>query len=178
MSGVKEEYGKALFLLSEESDSSDRIREDALIVKAVIRENPEIKKLADTPAISKAERLSVIDRAFGGLSELTLNTAKLLAERHAFYLLDGVMDEFLAEYDLSRGIERAEVITALPLTEEQKERLRTRLEKETGKTVILNAKTDPTMLGGVKLRYMGKQLDGSLRARLDRLRRQLADTVV
>ncbi len=175
---MDEEYGKALFLLAEEASLSDRVKEDAEIVKAVLYENPEFPNLLDTPAIPKSERLSMIDRAFGSLCELTVNTAKLLAERHSFRLLPEILDVFLSQYEASRGIERAEVVSARPLTEEQLSRLREKLEQQTGKTVIINAVCDTRVLGGVKLRYMGKQLDGSLQARLARLERQLAQTIV
>ena len=178
MSGVAAEYGKALFLLAEEEGLTESVRSDVLVLKGVLKQNPETSALMDTPAIPKEERLAVIDRAFGGLNGLLVNTAKLLAERHTFYLLPSVLDVFLSQYDTSFGIERAEVISARALTEEQLSRLRERLERETGKTIIINAVCDPSILGGVKLRYMGKQLDGSVRARLDRLERQLADTVV
>lgn len=176
--GINEEYGKALFLLAEEASLSDRVKEDVELIKAVLKENPEFPSLLDTPAIPKAERLSMIDSTFGSLCELTVNTAKLLAEGHSFYLLPRVCDAFLSQYEASRGIEHAEVVSARPLTEEQLSRLREKLEAQTGKTIIINALCDPRLLGGVKLRYMGKQLDGSLQSRLERLERQLAETIV
>ena len=51
-------------------------------------------------------------------------------------------------------------------------------ESETGKTVSLTCRTDPTLLGGITLRYGGIQLDDSIRSRLERLRRSLSQTVV
>ena len=54
----------------------------------------------------------------------------------------------------------------------------TRLESLTGKTVSLTCRTDPTLLGGITLRYGGIQLDDSIRSRLERLRRSLSQTVV
>lgn len=48
----------------------------------------------------------------------------------------------------------------------------------TGKTVSLTCRTDPTLLGGITLRYGGIQLDDSIRSRLERLRRSLSQTVV
>ena len=52
------------------------------------------------------------------------------------------------------------------------------IEALTGKTVSLTCRTDPTLLGGITLRYGGIQLDDSIRSRLERLRRSLSQTVV
>ena len=60
----------------------------------------------------------------------------------------------------------------------QREALCARLESLTGKTVSLTCRPDPTLLGGITLRYGGIQLDDSIRSRLERLRRSLSQTVV
>lgn len=172
------EYGRALFLLTEEVGSSERVREDATVLRAAVKENPDIIKLLDTPAVSKAERLEVIDKVLAGLDGHLCNLVKMLAERREVHSLVKVIDAYLAVYDEARGIERVEVISAIPLSESQLEKLRSRLERKTGKTVIIKNTVDGSVLGGVKLRYMGIQLDGTLKTRLDSFERALTETVV
>ena len=172
------EYGRALFLLTEEVGSTERVREDVLVLIAAVKENPDIVKLLDTPAVSKAERLSVIDAITVSLDKDLTSLVKILAEGRNAHLLVKVLEAYLAVYDEARGIERVEIISARPITEEQSMRLKARLEAKTGKTVIVKNTVDPSILGGVKLRYMGIQLDGSLRTRLDSFERALTETVV
>ena len=64
------------------------------------------------------------------------------------------------------------------MLERQKTALREKLERITGKNVELTCRTDASLLGGVTLRYGGVQLDDSIRARLDKLRRSLSETIV
>lgn len=177
MTDIKE-YGAALFLLAEEEGVADEVREDLLTLGSVINENPEYLKLINTPAVSKGERLALIDGALGGLNRYAVNTVKLLAERRLSGAIPHVIDEYLARYDAARGIERVEAVSALPLTETQLRALTSKLEGETGKTVIITNTVEPEILGGMKLRYSGLQLDGSLRTRLDELEKNLKNILI
>ena len=172
------EYGRALFMLTEEVGNTEKVREDVHILLAVLKENPDLVNLLDTPAVSKDERLGVIDAALASLDENLTNLVKILAERREAHSLSNVLDAYLAVYDEACGIERVEAVTAVPLTEAQTERLKAKLEKQTGKTVIIKNTVDPSILGGIKLRYMGIQLDGSLKSRLDSFERVLTDMII
>ena len=172
------EYGRALVLLSEETGSTERVREDVTVLIAAIKENPDIIKLLDTPAVSKAERLSVIDKILSSLDVNLCNLVKILAEKREAHSLLKVLDAYLSVYDEARGIERVEAITAIPLSPDQTKRLCEKLQKKTGKTIVISNTVDPTILGGIKLRYMGIQLDASLKTRLDGFEKMLADTII
>jgi ATP synthase F1 delta subunit len=85
---------------------------------------------------------------------------------------------FEEEYMESRGIIRAEVISAIPLSEVQSARIKEKLCKITGKQVVIDNKVDPSLLGGIKLRYMGIQRDGSIKTRLDDFASSLKSAVI
>ena len=172
------EYGRALFLLTEEVGNTEKVREDVTVLLAVLKENPDFVNLLDTPAVSKDERLGVVDATLSTLDENLANLVKILAERREAHSLPKVLDAYLAVYDEARGIERVEAITAIPLTDGQAEKLKARLEKQTGKTIIIKNTVDPSILGGIKLRYMGIQLDGSLKSRLDSFEKVLTDMII
>ena len=172
------EYGRALFLLSEEIGNTERVREDVTVLIAAIKENPDIIKLLDTPAVSKAERLSVIDRILASVDVNLCSLVKMLAEKREAHSLLKVLEAYLSVYDEARGIERVEAITVLPLSEEQKKKLTLKLEKKTGKTIVITNTVDTSILGGIKLRYMGIQLDASLKTGLDGFEKMLTDTII
>ncbi len=172
------EYGRALFMLTEELGTTDAVREEALALAALIKDTTGYTALLDTPALSTEERLSLIDEALGGLNEYLVNLVKLLTERREAYLLTRALLAYEEEYKESRGIIEAEAITALALTEREKDALRAKLEAITGKEIIIQNRIDPTLLGGIKLRYMGIQLDGTVKTKLDTFRRMLGDAIV
>ena len=172
------EYARALFLLTEEEGTTEAVRADAEIMSSAIRENPDYLKLLDTPAISLEEKLGLIDKAFSTLNTSLLNLCKLLCEKRCARLTERVAEEYFALYDQSRGIERVEAVTAVGLTEAQLSALSARLEKKTGKTVIITNTVDKSILGGMKLRYMGIQLDGTVKTRLDSFEKSLKSLII
>jgi F-type H+-transporting ATPase subunit delta len=172
------EYGKALFLLTEETRTTKTVAEELLGVKKLLCENPRYIKLLDTPALAKEEKLALVDRAFASLDGNLLNFLKILCEKHAVYQLPRVADVYAALYDEARGIERVEAVTAVAMTEKQLSALTNKLAALTGKSIVIRNTIDPTILGGVVLRYAGTQLDGSLRARLESFEKSLKDLVI
>ena len=172
------EYGRALFLLAEEDGVTALVAEELEVVREILRQHPRYEKLLDTPALSKGEKLLLIDRAFSSLNENLVNLIKILCERHGVYLFSRVAAEYASLYDEARGIERVEALTAVAMTPKQVGALTEKLSLSTGKTVIVKNTVDPSLLGGVVLRYEGKQFDGSVKARLAALEKSLKEIVL
>ncbi len=164
---VKNEYGSALFILAKEESDIDNIKNDIETAFAAIKGNPDYVKLLDTPAVSKAERLRLIDEAFSSVHYSVKNLLKILCEKHAVYSFGSVKAEYDRLYDEFYGIERVEAITAIALSDSQSAALKKKLSDMTGKKIILKNSVKPDILGGVILRYSGTQLDGSVKSRLN-----------
>ena len=172
------EYAKALFLLAEEKGAMQAILSDLKQVCEVLKGAPDYVSLLDSPALARAEKEKLIDEAFASIDKDLCSFIKILCTKHALYLFSRIADAYEALCDEAMGIIRAEAITAVALSETQSEKLKSRLEKQTKKTVILTNTVDPSVLGGVKLRYMGKQWDGSLKNRLDAIGQSLQSTAL
>ena len=175
---AKNEYAKALFLLSEEEGKCERVLLDLRAVAEAVGENPAYLDLLDTPALPKSEKLELIDKAFSSVDESLRNLMKILCERRFTRLIPEIKKEFEGLYDEKFGIERVEAITAVPMTEKHLEALKMKLEAESGKTIIISNTVKPEILGGVKLRYSGVQLEGSVKTRLDKLEASLKSVIV
>ncbi len=178
MTGAANEYAKALFSLTEELGTTDKTLRDLRLVDTVLSENPSYIKLTDTPALSVPEKLTLLDEAFDSIDESLKNLIKILCERHSVHLFPALAKRFLSLYNESRGIIPAEVISATKLSDSAMAKLKEKLEVKTKKTVVLTNTVDESIIGGVKLRYDGIQLDGSLRARLDAIEKSLKSTIV
>lgn len=171
-------YGKALFDLAMETGVAERVYWELGLVAVALEENPAYVTLIDTPAVSTEEKLSLLKEAFGAAEQILLNFLCVLCEKRALHLLPACEKAYQKQHDEARNILRATAITARPMSEKQEMALREKLEKLTGKTVILENKTDEKLIGGITLRYGGVQLDDSIRHRLDELHRSLSDTIV
>ena len=178
VNGGMKAYGEALFSLTEELGATERVLDDVKTLSEVIEKSPEYLGMLDSPALSREERLGLIDRSFSSLDKNLVNMAKLLCEKRLCYALPKALDTFVSIYETSRGIERVEVISALPLSPAQCARLKAKLEGITKKQIIISNTHDPSLLGGMKLRYMGIQLDGSVKSKLDSFEKRLSELVI
>ncbi|MBQ8268872.1 MAG: ATP synthase F1 subunit delta [Clostridia bacterium] len=172
------EYAKALFLLAKERGALELILSDLKAACAAVKEEPDYISLLDSPALTGEERDRLIEEAFASVDIDLRSFFKILSGKHALYTLFRTADAYEALCDEEMGIIRAEAITAVALTDTQRERLALKLEKKTGKRVILKNTVDASVLGGVKLRFMGTQLDASLKSRLDSIREALQSTAL
>ena len=171
-------YGDALFMLAKELDEIDIVKSDFDTLSAVVEENSEYLKLLDTPSLSREERVKLVDAAFGTLNKNLVNLVKILAERRLVYLVSKIRQAYMLAYDEHYNIERVDAISAIPLTSEQINKLQLKLEKVTGKQIVVTNTIDSSILGGMKLRYLGIQLDGSIKTKLDNFEKSLKDIVI
>ena len=81
--------------------------------------------------------------------------------------------EYRELYYLRENIEEAVAITAVPMSSEQKEKLTAKLEKTTGKKILLKNQIDKSLIGGVVLKIGNRQMDDSVKSRLEGVRRQI-----
>lgn len=171
-------YGKALFELALENGTEEQVYEELLLVRQAVEESPSYTTLLDTPAVSTEEKLVLVREAFGSMNPMLQNFLCILCEKRCFYQLPACISAYGKLYDEAHSILRATAITAVPMTGKQQAALKEKLEKLTGKRVILENQVDAALLGGMTLRYGGVQLDDSIRNRLDRLSKRLSDTIL
>ena len=172
-------YGGSLYDLATEEKLDGQIMEQMNEIRQIFRENPGYLKLLGEPAILQEERIKLLDEAFGGqVVPYLLNFLKLLCEKKILREFSGCCEEFTRRYNADHGIVEALVTSAVKLKDDQMEALRIKLEKISGKSVTLTQKKDPTVLAGLKVELEGKQLDGTVKSRLDGLSRKLNELIV
>jgi F-type H+-transporting ATPase subunit delta len=109
----------------------------------------------------------------GDVSLLALNLVLLLIARSGISMMAEIAGEYKRLLDSYRGIESAEVTTAVPLDDKDKEKLTQKLGTLVGAKVEIETEVDPSILGGIVARVGGKLLDGSTRSKLAALKKEL-----
>ena len=142
-------YGSGLYDLAMEDGLVDVLMEQLQGVRSLFRENPDYVKLLSEPSIPKAERIKLIDDAFGA--------------QCGRYLIN---------------ITEATVYSAVDLTAAQAESLKAKLEAMSKKTVILTQKKDASVVAGLRVEIEGKQLDGTVKGRMSGLSRKLEEMTI
>ncbi len=172
-------YGGGLYDLALEEGLTGVILEQLNAVRDLFKMNPDYVKLLQEPSVPFTGRCELIDEAFGSSVEKYLvNFIKLLCERGLVGEFGMCCDEFTRRYDRDNGIAVAYVTSAVALSQEQEQALRTKLEKQSGKTVRLQIKIDPRVVAGLRVAMEGVEMDGTAAAHLGTISRKLKETVV
>lgn len=172
-------YGGSLYDLAAEEQLTDTIHEQMEQLKELFREEPEYLKLLSEPSIPKEERIGLIDKALSGQVEKYLvNFIKLLCEKNKLGQYEECCKEFTQRYYDEHGIAEAKVISAVALNEEQKASLKAKLEKMSGKQIIIIEETDPSVVAGIRVELEGIQYDGTVQSRLGGLSKKINEIIV
>lgn len=179
MSQIGTNYAQALYGLAAEEGAADTVLSQLASLDAAFSQEPDFLKLLAAPNISKQERCGILDKSFRDkVHPYVLNFLKLLTEKGYTRHFPDCCKQFREQYNAEHGILSVRAVTATALTESQQEKLTRKLAAITGKTVELTVRVDPTVLGGVRLDYDGKRLDGTVRNRLDTIGNLLKNTVL
>lgn len=174
MTAAEQEYGGALYELAREEGCEDAVLDGLELARRELAAQPEYRNLLQNPALEKAQRLALLDQAFGGgVHRYVCNFLKLLCEKSALGILPGCVKEYRARLYEARGILPVTAVSAVALSAAQKMQLTQKLAAKTGRQILLETKVDPSLLGGMKVLYEGRELDGSVAGRFAALRKVL-----
>ena len=174
---VSKRYAGALLDLSVEMKKVDDVARDMALLHKQISETRELKLFFESPVIDKQLKRKIIERLYSdNVDELTMRFLLLLVDKGREMLVDGVAHEFSGLLDTFRGIERAEVHAPFSLTELERGKIQSKLEKITGKKVRLMISDDKTLIGGFLARIGDTVYDGSIRRQLEILKKELAES--
>lgn len=172
-------YAQALYALAKEENLEKQILQEMDVLQQAFDREPAFLRLLAAPNLPKAERCVIIDESFRDKVHVyVLNFLKILTERGYAKLFGECCQAYRDQYNTDNGILPVQAVTAVALTETQRERLAEKLAKLTGKTIELTNRVDPSVLGGVRLDYDGKRVDGTVQSRLDSIRDLLKNTVL
>ena len=172
-------YADALYELARDEQCAGLILEQYGQVCRLLEENPDYIKVLSAVTLSKQERVEALDQAFAGsVHPYLLSCLKLMCERGTIRCACDSFTRYRKRYNEDNGILEAVAVTAVPLSDALRQSLLEKLRAVTGKQIDLQTRTDPTLLGGSRLDMDGRQLDGTVRSRLEGLRQSLTETVL
>ena len=179
MTQVANTYAQALYSLAKDEGLGTQILEEMSALQQAFTEEPEFLRLLSAPNISKQERCEILDNSFRDrVNPYLLNFMKILTEKgYARHFID-CCKSYREHYNDDNGILTVNAVSAVALSREQKDKLSGKLTRITGKKIELMNRVDPEVLGGIRLDYDGKRVDGTVQNRLDSVRNLLKNTVL
>jgi F-type H+-transporting ATPase subunit delta len=168
-------YAQAVFNIAQESNEIDKWQAHLKKIAELMSE-PEFIAIAENPALPFDLKAKYTEEKLGKISQLALNLTYLLITKNKCKIASQIAENYDRLTDEHHGIKRAEVITAISLDDKDRSSLKRQLETITGSKIIVQFQTDPDIIGGIIARVDGCLIDGSIRSKLEILKRNLVGT--
>lgn len=168
-------YAEALFEVAKENGKLDEIHEQLAQVVEAIDSNRELQIFFFSPYFTSAEKREGISKAFVGAEDELVNFLELMAEKHRMPAIFAARRIFDERWAAERRRLEVRVISAVELDPRVVKRVGEEIERQTGREIDLEAEVDDDILGGLVLRVGNMICDASVRGKLERLRREVAE---
>ncbi|GAB3998035.1 F0F1 ATP synthase subunit delta [Spirosoma daeguense] len=169
---VAARYAKSLLDLAEEKGLTEKMYKDMQFFKKTVADSRPLLLMLKNPIVRAEKKSAIIKAVFAShVDPVTMAFFQIIGKKNREGIMDAIADEFINQYDRKKGVERATVITTVPLTDALRTKFKDMVAKTTGgKLVELDEKIDTRLIGGYVLRVGDQQVDGSIRSQLNDLR--------
>jgi F-type H+-transporting ATPase subunit delta len=175
---IAKRYAEAFIDYARANVGVQRCADEVKAFKWLLRENPDLLQFIRAPEVPGSEKYGVLDRTLAGnYSGEFLTFIKYLIGKRRFDNFPLIADYIRMNYSHGDSVE-AVLRTTFPLELDLVERIKSRLEARFEKKVNLYLELDPELLGGVQIVVGNTIQDGSVKNRLEGLRKQLMKTQV
>ena len=178
VTGMAGRYAQALYQLALEQGSTDKVAADLTSFAAMIAESVDLARLVRSPVFSSQEQVKALDALFAraGLTGIAANFIKLVATKRRLFAIGDMMVNYARLHDAARGVTRADVTVAEPLSAAHLESLKSALLQVTGgKSVDVAVKVDPEIVGGIVVKLGSRMIDDSLKTKLNSIRTRMKE---
>ncbi|HHU83717.1 MAG TPA: ATP synthase F1 subunit delta [Clostridiales bacterium] len=176
MSDRSKAFAESIFSLAVDSGSLKKTDRQFDIIAKLFSDNPEYCYLLQSPSIPKSERLNALDDLLkDGFDKNVVSFMCILVERNAIFDFGDIVADFKALYREYLGLGSAVITSAVELTDDEKARLISKLEKKSGKKLEVKYVVDETIIGGLVVDIDGKFIDASVKTKLEDITSQIKE---
>ena len=166
---IAEIYARSLLDLASQAQTADAISADLEAISTLLAQNAHFHAFLASPYFTRQAKRDLVGTVFAGkLHRLTLNFFFVLIDRERGAFLPEIVDRYRQLHRALQGYRTVSVTVAKPISEERFERLSRNLAEALHTQIDMEMRVDPSILGGVIIRYGDEMLDNSVRGRLTR----------
>jgi F-type H+-transporting ATPase subunit delta len=172
-SSAAKRYAQAVFSLGQEQGTLDAWGDDLAMLTRIVADD-QIAVYLTNPSVAAERRIEALETSLNtNVQPEAKNLARMLIERNRTTLIPEIREMFDDQLRAERGIVVAQVTTADPLTDAERDHIGEKIEAMTGKKAELALKIDPDIIGGIIIRIGDQVIDGSVRNKLEKMRSRL-----
>lgn len=173
-SRIASRYSKSLLELAGSSAQLDQVKNDMELVKELCAGSKDLRSLLKNPIIKADQKKAALAKIFDSCTKTSKDFIDLLVEKRREEELPMVAQQFIEAYDKQKGIARATVISAVPLSSDMMDKLRSYVKGMiTADEIELTNEVDASIIGGLVVKHEDKLLDMSVAKELREIRKEL-----
>jgi len=167
-------YARALFEVARAEGTIDEVEDELFRFARSYESSDDLRSALTDDQVPAAKRQAIVEDLLGGkATSTTTQLVSMVVGSGRGRDLPAIIDKLVARAADSKDLAVAQVRSAVPLTDDQQNRLRAALANATGKQVNLKVIVDPAVLGGLVATVGDTVIDGSVRTRVDQLKSRL-----
>jgi len=176
---VAARYAKSLIDLAEEQKLVEPIKGDMELFLNTLKASSELKAVIANPIVPHQKKIKVLEGLFAAsMNKATIGFFNLMINKGRGEVLYATAGEYINMYDVKHNIIHASVVSAVALSDANKQKMIADIIASTGGTVKLETKVDPSLIGGFVLTVGDRQIDTSIASDLHKLKKEFAQRVV
>lgn len=178
LSGVAGRYASALYDLATEKHVADGVATALDRFQALLDGSNDLKRMVKSPVFSAQEQIEALEPVLHKeqIYGIAANFIRLVAAKRRLFVISDMIAAYRRLHEKAKGVVRADVTIAAPLKPDHEEALRETLAGVTGgKTINLNIKTDPSLIGGLIVKLGSRMVDASVRTKLNSIRTRMKE---
>jgi len=172
---VSKRYAQALVELQNAGViSSEEILNDLKTINETLKASQDLNEVLSNPVVGIDDKKDIIEKIFADkISKTIKNFLKVIIDKNRFSAFKYIVYAYEHELDLIKGLERVEVISAVEMKQEAKERLQRKLEEKLKKSVIINFEQDAEIIAGLVIKIGDSVIDTSLKHKIEDLSKEM-----
>lgn len=172
---VSRRYAKALILIGQEDGQAEQYNTELEAVVGLFDTQVDFETALINPLFNKNDRKKVLEAVLAAtdLSAIMKSFLILLFDKGRIGFLREIASYYRDLADELKGVVKASIVSATKLSSEAVEKIKESLSKKTGKTIVLNVRQDPSLIGGVVTKIGDLVMDGSVKTQLMNMRETL-----
>jgi len=167
-------YAKGLMQFANESNQAEKINREMGDLKNAVQSSRELAQFLGSPVLDSKRKIQISSEIFKDFSSVSQNFIKLVLNHGRGDILKEIASQYTELYNKQNNISTAEVVSAIELDNAMIQEIVETAKKKIGTESSFNIenKVDPNLIGGFILRVGDKQIDSSVRSKLNRLKKE------
>ena len=169
--GIIKKYAQALYKVAVKENDINQISTRLHRIKSILKSVPKLSQLLSTRRVQVQDKMIIMKNILGNkISDIEMDLMELLIEKGHINLFGEVIKHFDYLLDKDSEVIKVQITSSVKLLDDEVHQISTIIENKFQKKVDVNAETDASIIGGIKLRVGNTLIDGSVYNHLQKMR--------